>query len=123
MLREGRDAAAIWDMSQAVQGIVKSMQGVTPDDYAGEENLRLSNERRLEILGEAARRVSPEFRNKHPEVPWRDVIGQRNIVIHQYDEIDLMRIWRFSVEDAPALLKTLKKIVDELTAAGEIPEE
>ena len=123
MQREGRDAASVWDMFHAVQGVVKAMEGVTPEHYAGEENLRLSIERRLEILGEAARRVSPEFRNEHPEVPWRNVIGQRNILIHEYDDIDLMWTWRFSIDDAPKLLKTLKKIVDELKATGEIPED
>lgn len=49
--------------------------------------------RQLEILGEAARRLSQPFRDANPQVPWRSIIGMRNILIHAYDDVDLEKVW------------------------------
>lgn len=92
MQNEERDAAYLWDMLQSARKTIASVQGVTMEDYLGHEDLRLLVERRLEIIGEAARRLSEPFRLAHPEVPWRLVIGQRNVMAHQYDEIDHRRV-------------------------------
>jgi uncharacterized protein with HEPN domain len=81
-MRPDRDKVYLWDMLKAAQGVASSLQGLTLADYASDENLRLATERRLEILGEAARRISPELREAHPEIPWRLIVDQRNVLIH-----------------------------------------
>ncbi len=66
--------------------------------------------RRLEILGEAARRISPGFREAHPTVPWRSIIGLRNFLIHAYDSVDLEKVWNavgLAVNDVLPALKRL----------------
>ena len=65
----------------------------------------------LEIIGEAASRVSTSFRNAHPEIPWRQIIGQRNILIHEYGEIKQERIWKTVRENVPQLIELLKQFV------------
>jgi len=62
----------------------------------------------LEIIGEAASRVSTSFRNAHPEIPWRQIIGQRNVLIHEYGEIKQERIWKTVRENIPQLIELLK---------------
>jgi uncharacterized protein with HEPN domain len=83
---------------------------MTFTQYAADENLRLATERRIEIIGEAARRISPEFKEAHPEIPWRLIIDQRNVLIHAYGEIDNERIWGLAQQDIPQLLQQLEKL-------------
>jgi uncharacterized protein with HEPN domain len=65
----------------------------------------------LEIIGEAAGRVSESFRDVHPEIPWRQIIGQRNVLIHEYGEIKHERIWKVVKENIPQLIEWLKPFV------------
>jgi uncharacterized protein with HEPN domain len=65
----------------------------------------------LEIIGEAAGRVSALFRNTHPEISWRQIIGQRNVLIHEYGEIKQERIWKVVRDNIPQLIELLKPFV------------
>ncbi|MGI6272863.1 MAG: DUF86 domain-containing protein [Anaerohalosphaeraceae bacterium] len=56
-------------------------------------------------------RVSPVFRDSHPEIPWRKVIGQRNVLAHEYGEIKQERIWKVVAEDIPALIRQLETLI------------
>jgi uncharacterized protein with HEPN domain len=63
------------------------------------------------ILGEAANRVSLEFRRAHPEIDWRGIIGLRNYLMHAYDRVDRPTVWRAAREDVPALVAVLERIL------------
>jgi uncharacterized protein with HEPN domain len=78
---------------------------------APDSMLRLAVERTLEIVGEAARRVSPGFRAAHPEIPWRDIISQRNILAHEYGIVDATRLWDTAREDTRTLIEALDRIL------------
>jgi uncharacterized protein with HEPN domain len=67
--------------------------------------------RRIEIIGEAANKISDEFKDKHRDIPWLDIIGMRNFLIHQYFDIDEKEVWRTVKEDLPILKKKLKKLL------------
>lgn len=110
-----RDAVYLWDMLNAARGVAISLQGMTLAEYKQDENLRLATERRIEIIGEAARRVSPVLKEAHPEIPWRLIVDQRNVLIHAYDEIEEERIWRLSVEDIPRLIEQLTLLLPPST--------
>ena len=69
--------------------------------------------RLMEVLGEAARRVPDEFRERYPEVPWRQTTDLRNVLIHDYDTIDLDLLWLIIQERLPPLLPQLQSIIDE----------
>ncbi len=94
-------------MREQALRVTELLQGVDHANFLGDENLRLIAERRLEIIGEAASHVSPEFRSAHPEIPWRQIIGQRNILIHDYGQIIPERVWESASRDAPELLRVL----------------
>lgn len=64
----------------------------------------------LAVLGEAARALSPELCERHPEVPWRDVIAQRNVVVHEYHRLDLDSLWVTATQDIPHLDEQLASI-------------
>jgi uncharacterized protein with HEPN domain len=98
-------------MLHAAIGIVRSMTGCKLDDYLADEDLRLATERRLEVIGEAARRLSEEFRNAHPGIPWRKVVGLRNVIAHQYDDVDDTLIWNLATDEIPRLIQWLESVL------------
>jgi len=106
-----RDPVYLWDMLNAARGIVSSLEGITFAQYAVDENLRLATERRIEIIGEAARRISGELKEANPQIPWRLIVDQRNVLIHAYDEIEDERIWRLVAQDVPRLIEQLTDLL------------
>jgi uncharacterized protein with HEPN domain len=68
--------------------------------------------RQLEIIGEAANRISKEFQAKHPEIPWRKVIGMRNVLIHAYDDVTVDEVWRAATISVPELVKLLEPYLE-----------
>ena len=111
MQPEQRDAAYLWDMLDAAQTVEQLSSGFDFTQYSNDRRTQLAIERSLEIIGEAAGRVSTSFRNAHPEIPWRQIIGQRNVLIHEYGEIKQERIWKVVRENVPQLIELLKPFV------------
>lgn len=109
-----RDTVYIWDMLNAAQGVVSHLHGVTYEQYSADENLRLATERRIEIIGEAARRVTSDFKEAHPEIPWRLIVDQRNVLIHSYDEVEDERIWRLAMGEIPRLIEQLTTLLPDV---------
>ncbi|MFM7164014.1 MAG: DUF86 domain-containing protein [Planctomycetaceae bacterium] len=113
MSPERDDRAYLWDMLTAPRAVVSFVQGRTLEDYLGGLLLRSAVERQVEIIGEAARRVSREFQVAHPEIPWRPVQARRHILAHDYGEIRHDRLWRVAIEHVPALIKLLDGLVPQ----------
>jgi uncharacterized protein with HEPN domain len=111
MRPESRDSAYLWDMLEAARGIVEMTEGVDLHAFEADRMRRLAVERQFTILGEAARRVGDPFRVAHPEIPWGRVIGLRNLVMHEYDRIDVGTIWQIATENIPGLLGVLAGLV------------
>jgi uncharacterized protein with HEPN domain len=108
--------ARLWDMLDAARAAISFIEGRTYRDFAEDRMLRSAVERMLEIIGEAARHVSADTREKLPELPWRSVIGFRNIVAHEYDRVRYDVVWRSCMEDVPRLITLLAAFgVDEDT--------
>jgi len=68
----------------------------------------------LQIIGEAVRSIDPDFRNKHPSVPWRLIAGMRNILIHDYGSINFEIVWSAVENNVPNLKVEIEKILLEL---------
>jgi uncharacterized protein with HEPN domain len=66
--------------------------------------------RQLEIIGEATKRVSKEFRAKHPDIPWSDMAGMRDVLIHDYIDVDFDVVWKTASENIPVLKELLEKL-------------
>lgn len=68
--------------------------------------------RELSVIGEAARKISEEFRQKHPKIPWDQIFGMRNRLVHDYMGVQLPIVWQTIQDDIPALLKITQEILD-----------
>jgi uncharacterized protein with HEPN domain len=115
MRPEERDPAHLWDMIEAVRAIVDFTKDLTLEEFLaagrGGEITRLAVERELEILGEAARRVSSRFRDAHAEIPWKEAVGLRNVISHEYDKVDYTEIYGIVRERIPELIALLEPLV------------
>ena len=69
--------------------------------------------RRISIIGEATKRLSDDFRAQHAEVPWKEMAGMRDVIIHDYDEVDLDEVWTVIRENLPQLLADLEPLVEK----------
>lgn len=79
--------------------------------FDSDEVLQLALTHLIQNIGEAARRVSREFRETHPEVPWKDIVGMRSKIVHDYLDIDYNAVWDTSTRELPQLVAILEKIV------------
>ncbi len=111
MQPEDRDAALLWDMKQAACEIAEFIRGVRYEEFTSKKVLRYAVERQILVIGEAAAHVSATFRDAYPEIPWRSIIAQRNILAHEYGEILVERIWRVATEQIPKLIKLLEPLI------------
>jgi len=96
---------------------VDMIAGKNPEDLYQERMLELSLIRLVEIVGEAAGRVSRTGQAIYPEIPWREVIGMRNRLIHGYDSVDLNILWDTIELDLPPLISQLEKILPDYNSS------
>ena len=112
-----RDAIYLLDILEAARLAQTYVAGKTFDDFAQDMQCQDAVIRRLEIIGEAARRLSDETRQSLPAIPFNTIADMRNLLIHEYDDVDLSIVWDTIQNDLPPLITTLEKIVppDETT--------
>ena len=106
-----RDGAHLLDMLLAARDAVEFAGRIT---YSQFENSRLHQNailKAVEIVGEAASHVSSSMRESQPDIPWREIVGMRNRLVHVYFDVDIGLVWRTVQEDLPALIAQLERIV------------
>ncbi len=113
MRPEDRDAAHLWDIVQTAREILSFTRGENLGAYSEDRKLQMAVERGLQIIGDAARRLSEGFREAHPEIPWSGIIGQRNVLVHDYADIDLARVWEVVAGHLPELLRQMERLLPE----------
>jgi uncharacterized protein with HEPN domain len=95
-------------MIEAVEDVLRFMVGHSRTDLDQDKMLRFAVVRAIEIIGEAASKVTPETRARHAEIPWPAIIGMRNRLVHAYFDIDTDILWVALTQEIPHLLSQLK---------------
>jgi len=116
MQPEAKDAAYLWDMLDAARAVREFVARRSFSDYVADRMLRGAVERHLEIIGEAANRVSRGFREAHAEIPWQRIVAQRNMLTHEYGEIEHALVWRVATTRIPELIQELERLLPPLPA-------
>ena len=98
------------DILYAIERVQKYTKSIKKSQFEDDEFLQDAVMRRLSIIGEAANRLSGEFIKKHPEIPWKEIIGTRNIIIHYYEGVKLETIWKIIRKDLTVLKKFIKNL-------------
>jgi uncharacterized protein with HEPN domain len=109
-------------MLRHAQEAVQFASGRTRADLDTDRQLNLALVRLLEIIGEVAARVSTPTRDNHPQIPWSQIVGLRNHLIHGYDTVDFDIVWRIVEVDLPPLIAELSGVVGGGSAGAHTPD-
>jgi uncharacterized protein with HEPN domain len=103
------DKALLWDMKTAGEEIQGFINGISYSVFMDDKKTRYAIERQLLVIGEAANHVSDEFKEENPDIPWKRIIGLRNVLAHEYGDILIDRIWNICRNNIPELLDLIVK--------------
>ena len=107
---EARDPAYLEHMLEAIARIQRYVGRKRRAGFLRDALLQDAVIRNIEIIGEAASRLSPEFAARHAEIPWRDIVGMRHRLIHGYLKVNLDTVWEVVERDLPALVPRLRAL-------------
>lgn len=105
------DRVRITHMRDACESISRFIEGKTSAGLVDDQMLQFAMVRAIEIIGEAAGRVSEGVQKSAPEIPWREAVGIRNRLVHAYFDVDLGILWQTAVESVPQLQERLQKLL------------
>jgi uncharacterized protein with HEPN domain len=103
-----RDLVYVGHMLDMARKAVSKTQGISRETYDADENLRFALIHLIQTIGEAARQVSREFCDNHPDIRWADIIGMRHKVVHDYLGVDDDIVWQVATDDLPKLVTSLE---------------
>ena len=106
-----RDDAYLLDILLAARQALKFMEGVSRGEFEDNELIQNAVMRPLEIIGTASAKLTSTFRKSHPEIPWRETVGMRNRLVHEYFRIDYGAVWDTIHNDLPALIELIEPLV------------
>lgn len=122
MQADNKNRAALWDTIQAIRQIIEFTANLSGEEFLGNLLVQRAVEREFEILGEAARRISEEFRQANADIDRRNMINLRNIIAHRYDRAEPDTLWNIIVTVLPGLLSQLELLLPPLPPDVELPK-
>ena len=105
------DSAYLLDMLLSARDALSFTEGMSFDDFVLDRRTQLSVLKSVEIVGEAAAQVSEDVTHANPDIPWREIVGMRNRLVHGYFDIDLPLVWDTVHQDIPDLIDRLEPLV------------
>jgi uncharacterized protein with HEPN domain len=111
-MNKQRNDSYFVDILNTAKKIVSIMGDISKEDFIENEEKFLAISRLFEIMGEAAKNVSSDFKVKHKEIPWRKMAGIRDVIIHDYRNVKQEIVWKTVKEEIPKLILQLEKIVE-----------
>ncbi|OHC70983.1 MAG: hypothetical protein A3H93_19495 [Rhodocyclales bacterium RIFCSPLOWO2_02_FULL_63_24] len=102
------DRLYLADITEAAEDIQRFIGTTTENEFVGHDMMKSAVLQKLMVIGEAASRISAELTARHPEIPWRDIAGFRNIAVHAYlGSVDWRIVWATATKDVPALAEQI----------------
>jgi len=105
------DLVYVGHMPDTARKVADKVASLGRKDFDKDENLRIAVAHLIQVIGEAARRVSPAFRDAHPEIPWEAVVGMRHKVVHDYMNVDDNVVWQTATQEMRALIASLESLI------------
>jgi len=105
----------LFDIKDSISEILEFTTGMSFEEFSSDRRTSHAVVRCLEIIGEAVKNIPDTVKARYTEIPWREVAGMRDKMIHEYFGVDLEIVWQSIAEDLPLLESAIKKLIDELT--------
>lgn len=109
-----RERLYLLDIVEAGEAISRFVAGIDRERFVGDDLMRSAVLHKLQVIGEAAGRVSETTRALAPAVPWRQVVGFRNFTVHAYFSVDWDVVWATAIDDAPAITSAVRILLASL---------
>jgi uncharacterized protein with HEPN domain len=106
-----RDEASLLDIARAASLIQEFTSGSSFEAFRTDQKTQSAVQHQLLIVGEAVKRLSSDFRAQHPQIPWSLIADMRDHLIHAYDAIDLVEVWKTATNDIPQLLAYIQPLL------------
>ena len=97
------------DMLEATEKVAVFIAGMTEAAFRADERTQFAVVRALEILGEASKKIPASFKAGHSEIPWREIAGMRDKLVHDYFGVNAAVVWRTATEDVPSIARALRE--------------
>lgn len=110
-----RDIDYLQDILEAIQRILDYTGNTTWQEFLVDHKTQDAIIRNLEVIGEATKKISDDIRDVYPEIPWRDITGTRDRLVHHYFGVNLEIIWQIAKNDLPVLFSQIKNVLDNFT--------
>jgi uncharacterized protein with HEPN domain len=108
-----RDELYLGDIVEAMERIAAYLAGLSYEQFLDNIQVQDAVLRNLQVVGDASKKVSLAVRKAHPELPWRQMSGMRDKVVHEYFGLDYRIVWQVATVDLPRLLPTIRGIVEQ----------
>lgn len=105
------DIAYLEHILDRANKIIQFTQGMTESDFLEDEKTQSAVIRELEVIGEATKRISDNYKNSHTEIPWKLMSGMRDVLIHDYEGVDPYTVWDTIQQNIPILIEQMKKLL------------
>jgi uncharacterized protein with HEPN domain len=106
-----RDLDYVADIVAAARITLGYVEGVAYEDFISNTMRQDAVVRQLLVIGEAAKRISDDFKALHPAIPWRQMTGMRDILVHAYDHVDIDEVWRVVTDDLKNLVTAIEPLL------------
>jgi len=106
------DRNRLFDIKEAIERISEKLPP-SKEEFAGSDLLQIWVLYHIQVIGEAANGITPEFQNNHKKIPWKDIIAMRHLLVHQYFGIDLDEVWNTTKQDLPLLKQEINRILEQ----------
>ena len=101
------------DILESIERIEGYILGLSAMNFVDNFSIQDAVMRRLEIIGEAVKRLPDEIKNKYSSIPWKNIAGLRDILIHEYAGVQLERVWLTATKDLPPLKQVILELIDQ----------
>ncbi|MCP4456478.1 MAG: DUF86 domain-containing protein [Cytophagales bacterium] len=106
-----KDINRIKHILDAIEELESFTEGLSQEEFTNNAAIRLASVKVLEIIREAAKHISESIKDNFPEIPWERIVAFRNVLVHEYFQIDLEIVWRVVQDEIPGLKNNLQKII------------
>lgn len=114
MREHSRDKGRLEDIKQYAYNVETIIEGITFDDFVKDIRLYYSVMKNIEVVGEAANMLTKDFKEQHPELPWRQIVKMRNVLVHGYAQVSDVDLWETATKDIKVLLAQVESYLSDI---------